>query len=260
LALIIGGHPRSGTTILNRLCQTHPEIAMTGEFRSFLRLNVPYFTYVRSLRLDWYRRGIVSHAGRNAPLRARLLSLGFLIAFLGRLATRASHRITSEDVAWALHGVFPTATLVGDKYPRYVFSLQSLANESNLKRVIIYRDGRDVVNSYLRMVATSWKNLRFVRENQPTASKVAKAWVRSIRDMERFADQLHIIRYEELCQSPRDVLDQLAAYLGVSPGGFKESKVHGSSVGRYAEGLTAQQIDDIVAVSGPTLEKLGYPL
>ncbi len=158
-ALIIGGHPRSGTTILNRLCQLHPDIAMTGEFRSFLRLNVPYLEYARGLRMDWYRRGIVSHAGRRAPTRAKLLSLGFLTVFLGRLLLKARGPIGVQEVGWALHGIFPHAKLVGDKYPRYVFSLEDLVREEHLKQVIIYRDGRDVVSSYLqwsRQLGRTW--------------------------------------------------------------------------------------------------------
>ena len=259
-ALIIGGHPRSGTTILNRLCQLHPDIAMTGEFRSFLRLNVPYLEYARGLRMDWYRRGIVSHAGRRAPTRAKLLSLGFLTVFLGRLLLKARGPIGVQEVGWALHGIFPHAKLVGDKYPRYVFSLEDLVREEHLKRVIIYRDGRDVVSSYLRMVETAWKDLDFVRRNSPNARKVARAWVRSIELMEQHTDELHIIRYEAFCDAPRHHLDELAEYLGVPARGFKHNKVRATSVGRYAEGLTSRQVEDVLRIAGPTLERLNYPL
>lgn len=260
MALIIGGHPRSGTTILNRLCQLHPEIAMTGEFRSFQNLNLPYLEYVRGLRMDWYRRGIVSHAGRNAPLRAKLLSLGFLAIFLGRLLSKARRPIGVQDVGWALHGIFPRAKVVGDKYPRYVFSLDDLVTEKDLKRVIIYRDARDVVSSYLRMVETAWKDLDFVRKNSPNARRVAHAWVRSIELMEQHESKLHIIRYETLCDAPRRHLDELANYLGVSSEGFKHNKVRATSVGRYTDGLTQAQVEDVLQVAGPTLERLNYPV
>jgi hypothetical protein len=82
--------------------------------------------------------------------------------------------------------------------------------------------------------------------------------VRAIEAMERNADRCHIIRYEELMANPREVLDALAGYLGVAPGGFDASIIRPTSVGKHREGLTAEELEQVMAVAGPTLERLGY--
>ena len=260
MALIIGGHPRSGTTILNILCQRHPGMVLTGEFRTFLQLDVPYLAYIRSIRKDWYRRGILSHSGRNAPLDAKLTSARFLAMYMLRLRFCGQRVIGYEQVVSTLHKMFPSAQLVGDKYPRYIFSIDRLVRIPGLKRVIIYRDARDVVSSYLRMARTVWRNDRFILENRPTARKTAHAWVKAISLMEQHAGQLHAIRYETFVESPRQELDRLAAYLDVAPEGFKARRVVATKIGGHRTGLTPDEIADVLQVAGPTMEHLGYSL
>ncbi len=143
MALIIAGDPRSGTTLLARLCNQHPDIQVTMEFREFRSINVGYAEHVRGLRKNWYRRQIM---GRRT-LRNRLASGVFLAEYLLRLLPLARGQIGVKEVEGVLHSMFPQARIVGDKYPRYVFQLDNLARESGLQIVVIYRDCRDVTSS-----------------------------------------------------------------------------------------------------------------
>jgi hypothetical protein len=52
----------------------------------------------------------------------------------------------------------------------------------------------------------------------------------------------------------------MAEWLDVDPSGFDSERVFGSSVGSYRRGLTTKELDEVLAVAGPTLERLGYPL
>ncbi|MBA3562613.1 MAG: sulfotransferase [Gammaproteobacteria bacterium] len=56
MVLLIAGHPRSGTTLLRRLCNAHPDIALTHEVGTFLYLGSSYKEYRRQLiRRSWDR-------------------------------------------------------------------------------------------------------------------------------------------------------------------------------------------------------------
>jgi hypothetical protein len=49
MALIISGHPRSGTTLLQQLCDDHPALGVTNELGNFTHLDRSYLAYARHL-------------------------------------------------------------------------------------------------------------------------------------------------------------------------------------------------------------------
>lgn len=253
MALIIAGHPRSGTTLLARLCDQHPDIRVTKEFREFRSINVGYAEHVRSLRKNWYRHQIV---GRRT-LRNRLASGVFLAEYLLRLLPLARGQIGVKEVEGVLHSMFPQARIVGDKYPRYVFQLDNLVQESGLQIVVIYRDCRDVTSSTLRMTRTIWRNRSWI-QNIDSAPKVSARWVSAIEMMQKHRSIAYCIRYESLVQNPGKELNALANWLGVDPGGFSTELVHTSSVGKHRMGLSPQEVDQVLEIAGPTMKTLGF--
>ena len=67
---LVAGHPRSGTTVLTRLLNTHPEVEATFELGAFERLDTPYPEYRRGLRLGFRDRPVRSQRGwSNGPVR-----------------------------------------------------------------------------------------------------------------------------------------------------------------------------------------------
>ncbi len=54
MVLLIGGHQRSGTTLLKNICNYHPDITVMSEFGIFHGLGEPYWTY--KLRILHKRR------------------------------------------------------------------------------------------------------------------------------------------------------------------------------------------------------------
>jgi len=257
MALIIGGHPRSGTTLMAKLCNRHPEIGVTIEFHNFMALNSSYWDHLRTIRKNWYVRGMVRNAGRGAPWRARLYSARFLALYTLGLLQFANRPIGVAEIELVLHRLFPRAKLVGDKFPRYVFRLDTLVAEPGLKRVIIYRDARDVVSSMLVKLRGPWQHMEVARE-MDSVGKIAQAWVRSIEAMEKHRTHLHAIRYEDLVGNPREKLDALASFLEVDPTGFRDEIVRDTSIGKYRKGLTSDELGQVIAVTGPTLSRLGY--
>jgi hypothetical protein len=147
--------------------------------------------------------------------------------------------------------------VVGDKFPQYMFRMHQFVELQDLLRLVIYRDCRDVTSSFLKKLRADWKNQAWTRPMN-TAEKIARKWVEGVEIMERYAERLFVIRYETLVGDADAELRRVAEWLEVDPSGFDPGKVFGSSVGNYRRGLTADELDDVLKVSGSTLERLGY--
>jgi hypothetical protein len=259
LTLLITGLQRSGTTLLRRLCDGHPDISVTNEFGSFFNLGQPYRVYSWQLLRRWgqvqdkwaYDSAYVRQGGR------RWRNLAFTLRYLRYLAAYRTQPVTAVSAMSAMQQLFPRSRLVGDKLPQYMPLLDTFVRQPNLACIVIYRDCRDVTSSFLVKVRTTWRTRAWVAEVD-TAAKIARRWLDYIELMERHADQIHTIRYESLVQQPQPVLDNLAAWLAVDPAGFATKEVRDSSIGNYQKNLTQSELADVLAVAGPTMARLGY--
>jgi hypothetical protein len=180
-------------------------------------------------------------------------------AHLFHIARMGAGRVTLSAIVAEAREAAPEALVVGDKMPQYIFMMDRLIMVPGLKRLVIYRDCRDVTNSFLRMARTTWRHRLWVRDMN-TAEKIAQSWVRAIEIMGRHADHLFAIRYEDLVDQPVSELNRLAEWLTVDPSGFDAKLVSGSAVGKFRQGLTARELEDVLRVAGPTLERLKYSL
>jgi hypothetical protein len=120
--------------------------------------------------------------------------------------------------------------------------------------VMLYRDGRDVVSSFLKKDRAE----RLPSQPPQTARETAARWVESVDAIRRHAERLFVVRYEDFVSDPDPVLKSLAAYLGVDPAGFRSGRVHERSVGKHRTGLTPEELRDVMEVGGGTLRQLGY--
>ena len=101
-----------------------------------------------------------------------------------------------------------------------------------------------------------WGQHRLTLEE--SIDKVAELGFDGIEIMERYAERLFTVRYETLVREPGTELRRIAEWLDVEPSGFDPKAVYGSSVGNYRRGLTPRQLEAVLEVAGPTLERLGY--
>lgn len=266
--LLIGGSARSGTTLLRDLCDTHPDITLTHEFGTFLALNQPYRAYRRQILRRWRAQGISQCAVlRSSPISSRrrswaisMRSHAFTIRYLEKIRRFRQGTVDLPAVAATLREIFPRPRVVGDKMPKYVQLLDTLAPMSGLAIVIIHRDCRDVTSSHLNMVRTMWRDERWIR-TQDTAEKVAARWVEAIEAMERHRDRIYILRYEDLVRKPRRELAALGEWLAVDPTGFPEASfrnVRDDSVGKHEAGLSERELEAVMNVAGPAMSRLGY--
>lgn len=270
--LVIAGMGRSGTTMLQELCNAHPQMRVTAELGNYAFIGETFPKYaaqtvarIQRIGGRWRIMGppgsVPGKLSHHIRLRSRNHAANIRdgAIHLFRLARRCPDRVTLEELIVEAEGGNQELRIVGDKFPTYAFMLDRLVALPQLLRLVIYRDCRDVTSSYLRKVRTEWKRQRWARGMDDT-EKIARRWVRAIEEMEKHAKDLHVIRYEELVTNPRPVLNRLADWLAVEPVWFDPRKASDSSVGKYQQGLTTQELADVLRVAGPTLERLNYSL
>ncbi len=268
MVLLIGGHPRSGTTLLKNICNYHPDITVMSEIGIFQGLGDPYRTYKKHIlkrildkkRKDIFRKRLFDPSYFIKQRMSTLITFWnnpFVIHYLLKLYRYHNEPINVRTIETVLQSIFPQTRVVGDKYPDYVFWLDEFAKIDSLYRLIIYRDCRDVTSSTLNKAYTTWRNEPWIKHTN-TAEKITKRWVRSIEMMERHKDNLHIIRYEDLVQEPKRELEALGRWLGVNPAGFPEKMVRNTSIGKYKSGLSDEELATVINIAGPTMGRLGY--
>jgi hypothetical protein len=166
--------------------------------------------------------------------------------------------IDVQIIEAALKRFFPESSILGDKWPHYMFLMDKFVNADNLLQcLVIYRDCRDVTSSFLKQARTVWRQQDWVNDLN-TAEKIARHWVEGIRLMERHAAQLHIVRYEDLIDNPKAVFASIGDWLGVDPAGFPTHEIKRSSLGKYKGGLTNEELATVMDIAGPTMAQLGY--
>ncbi len=207
------GCPRSGTTLLRRLADAHPELAVARGTRWIART----FEFRRGLTEDGYVTPQLLERLRDDPFRLERLALEE--GDLERLAT--GERISFADFVTALYDLYAERhgkRLAGDKTPgygRYLPLLHGLWPSA--KFVHIVRDGRDVCLSVLdwRKDATGFSTF-----DRDPATTVGVWWEWYVRLGLEGAGELepglyHEVRYESLVAAPEHECKRLCAFLGL---------------------------------------------
>lgn len=257
--LIIAGMPRSGTTLLQRLCDRHPHMRVSNDFGNYAFIGDSFPLYTakaarRVLEINGGSRILGTFSGRTTNY---LSNVHTTFSHLIRIAQFGTGAVTLSAITTEARKNDPHIRVVGDKFPQYIFTMDRLVQLPELLRLVVYRDCRDVTSSFLKMVRTKWKYRRWIRDTN-TAGKIARLWVRAVEVMERHADDLFVVRYENLVGDPRSELLRLAEWLDVDPSGLDASWVSDSSVGKYERGLTGRELDEVMSVAGPTMQRLNY--
>ena len=218
MALFITGHDRSGTTLLQKLCNDHPQLTVTNEFNVFMPLGLSYANYSKHMlqSLMRVRNRFLFNQKYNIWGKKRYTNFPYTLSFLIHLLQYHQSQITVEDVEAALRKMAPQAKIVGDKCTYYNEILPTIMKNEELSGIIIYRDARDTTASFLQKARTSWKNQAWAQKYN-TAGLIAQRWVQYMELMEQFSTKLYIIRYENLVQEPaKELLDlgELAGCFG----------------------------------------------
>lgn len=263
MGFIIGGHQRSGTSIMYVLCNEHPDISMTLEFANYEMVGETHRAYIRWLYEWWWEKRHIWFRREYKEESYRFLRhLGFTTAYAMRMYRPLQHRVTVAQVDNALHRMFPESPIVGDKYPDYIFHIDRLINHEPLKFMVMYRDSRDVVSSTLRKARTDWKNIHPFVGLIDTAEKVAHRWNWAIELQEKHMHnpKMLLIRYEDLILESHKTMTTVGEWLGVDPAGFPIESLKDTSIGKYRNGLTDEEVEIVEEITRPKMQHLGYDI
>ena len=209
--LFIVGCARSGTTLVHRIVDAHPEIAITPEMhwisRQFKNQNRLVTPEVVS-ELTGHKR----FAQFEIPPQQfeGLLGSGEVIpypTFLNRL--------------FGLYGKIKNKPLVGNKTSGYVRRIPTLhALWPEAKFVHIIRDGRDVCLSVLHWKKAERTAGRYASWEEDPVSTTALWWERKVRKAREDGAALgpglyHETLYEDLVDDPERECNRLCEFLGV---------------------------------------------
>ena len=215
--VFIVGCPRSGTTLLQRIVDSHPQITITPETHW-----IPEFCKRDNglLPHGWVTPEFISHLGHYRTFANLGIGLDKLEELL-RSRGSISYAQFVTDI-FDLYGKAQRKRLVGDKTPGYVRSIRLLhILWPRAKFIHLIRDGRDVCLSVI-----NWKKKvsklaeRFPTWSEDPVSTAALWWewhVRSGRQEARTLESslYYEVRYESLIVSPVEECTKLCAFLNV---------------------------------------------
>ncbi len=275
--VFIVGCPRSGTTLLQRMVNAHPDIAVTPESHWIPRLYAkPWaLTSEGPVKPKLIRR-LLGHP-KFARLKispeeiARLTGNGKPISY-GNLVSRI----------FELYGERQGKPLVGDKTPDYVRSIETLHSLWPSARFVhVIRDGRDVALSMMDWPKSRPKPGDFTTWREDRVSTAALWWEFNVRlgrkaGMSIGNNLYYEVRYESLVNHPREEIAALCGFLGVpyadsmlhfyeatatSDPGLEARRAHlpvTPGLRDWSAQLPTQDNERFEAAAGTLLEELGY--
>jgi hypothetical protein len=257
-AIFIGGVPRSGTTLLRVMLDSHSRIHCGTELR-----------VLPGLADLWQLTSLSAQPLLSAHYRVDERRLRDVYADLSRGCLEPAWRASgkpraAEKTPWNL---------------RVFAALGRLFPEARLIHVV--RDGRDVVASRLERDRAEQPMVSSHRQ----AAQRAAEWVegmeiaRGLRGDDLLAGRYLELRYEELVTNPVRILRRLCELIeeafeatmlefhhiereldGTEEWSAESVRrpVHTESIGRFRRTLTGDELAIVLQVAGPTLVKLGY--
>jgi len=266
--IIILGAPRSGTTLLRRLVDAHPNIACPGETNVFTACG----RFLRAERIaEGVRIGVLDGLGyagfSSSEILARLREFAF-----------SFHREYAQNqgkARWASKTAF-------DAF--YLDEIEQLCGE-HAHFICIQRHGLDVACSIQELCNKNGTYLRELHEyviRYPTMLEAfAHAWVDLAQSLDAFAKRhpqnAVQVTYEDLIEHTDTTMARLMAFVGEtwtpalidraletrSNLGLGDWKTYGrtsigaESIGRWKE-LSRDTIGRLGAICNPTLTLCGY--
>jgi len=243
------GCPRSGTTLLQRMVNAHPQLAVANDThfipRALKKINT------KAHQGDWVTLPLTEDLVSSVRHYRRFPRLGVAEEAVNQAANRAQ---TYSDFVSELYLEFAGMhgkALGGEKTPDYVKCLPLLHGLFPwVKTAHIIRDGRDVALSTLQWANPEKGPGKFELWKTEPVAVCALWWRQQVGLGRRDAallkpDRYHELRYEDLVSDPATVLRSVTDFLGLDFASemlsFNEGKVRSDS------GLSAKK-----AWLGPT--------
>jgi hypothetical protein len=223
--LFIVGCARSGTTLVHRIVDAHPQIAITPEMH--------WITRQFKIRNGLVSSELVSELTGHKRFAQFEIPRQQFEGLLGSGETVPYPTFLNR--VFGLYGKINNKPLVGNKTPAYVRNIPTFhALWPEAKFVHIIRDGRDVCMSILNWKKAERTVGRYASWEEDPVSTTALWWERKVRKAREDGAALgpglyHEMHYEDLVDDPQRECNRLCEFLGVP---YDDAMI------RFAEGKT----------------------
>lgn len=275
--IFVVGAPRSGTTLLQYMLRSHPNISLpTGESHFLIPLYRQRAAYGDMSQRENIQRVLYEMHRRSTEfIETDLHGLKFDVDALAARLAEAGCRTLPQlfDAFFTLNAEGEDKRRWGDKTPYYVLHIPLILEMFPGAQIIhLIRDGRDVA---LSMFARKYD---FHVYNTYHAAKYWQQYVETGREYGRklSADVYHELRYEDLVFDPAASLRRLCAFLGEEYSddllNYRKAQTDGGKTPLLKQGvkadnaekwraeMTPRQIQVFEAAAGTTLREHGYAL
>ncbi|CAL8090462.1 unnamed protein product [Calicophoron daubneyi] len=186
--VFIGGHPRSGTTLLRVLLDVHPQIRCGPESRI-----IPHMLS----QLNSFQSGYVNHQLKAARVYPQAVHAAFsaFIATLVEEAGEPAQTLCSKDPM-----TFEFLRLLGGLFPKAKF-------------IHVVRDGRAVTASMLKRRITTGDGIRSARFVFWRWEKITFSMVQQCSELGPLG--CFQVRYEDIVLRPHATMRKILGFLGV---------------------------------------------
>lgn len=248
IPIFIGGEGRSGTSLMRVIIDSHPNIASGPETHLF---RDPMFVQTFKHLLENYWERIEEYDPEPVKRMGRAYAAMFH-QFFGEYAA------SKNKTRWA------------DKTPQNILAINFLliVFDQRVKFIHVIRDGRDVTSSVLGQkwgadnvaaAAESWK--RCIDEGRAHRGKqyyievqyeaLINDFERSLRRIFEFLDEPFTGELLNYFAAEHDLADDSSSHQVVKP-------PYTSSIGRWKNDLSADDLKVFYGIAGDTLDELGY--
>jgi protein-tyrosine sulfotransferase len=268
------GSGRSGNTLLRAILSQREEVAIPPESYVLGEI-IRKFNIINSLEWKDICKFVISTFQSNHEYYTWELDYTPLYQKVFNLPEKDRTLSTLIDEIYVFYASDkkPEFKLWGDKTPRNTFSLYWINRVFPKSKFIhIIRDGRDVVNSYIKSGLYH------------DVAGASERWLSSIQEVEVFKQKVEPeryleVRYEELVSHPSKVTKEICNFVGIKYDDYmldfsnsvKElgdtkhehhknlnNPINTGSIGKWKKGLTKDQINEIEGVCKEKLRELSY--
>lgn len=276
------GNPRSGTTILRLMLDSHPNITVPPECGFMVWFYNEYSHFQFDSREDISK--FISKLKKAKKIDSWNLDYKSLEdVLLNNLPLEYKDLINLIYRSFSLE---KDLKIWGDKNNYYINHIQQITSiYPRAKFIHIVRDGRDVACSYKELNA---KNIisEFAPKLPSNISQIAMEWctnnLQIEKGIENYAEKkyYHLIRYEDLINNSEFELQKITEFLELDyssemlkyhyisksyePEEYFQWKAktktppNSSSIGRYRNDLSPSELDTFLSLGMPLLMKYGY--
>ncbi len=280
--LLIGGYPKSGTTLLLALLDYHPQLVVFPEETRFSHM---VFPHAENCSCDYVLKETGVHILGNGAFhwpsgwrdysQIDFAQYGQLVrSYVAERAATGEVLLEAVLNAYAVVTQQPKRKYWVEKTPGNEFQLGRLRRRwPTMRAIYIVRNPLQNFHSYGKKQAAGGFSL--------TPEKFVLRWLKSLAAWDRFTQDnpnALLMRYEDLVTDPRATLEEVCRFLEIEwndtllrptrNGAFwSGNSMHGevyqgispAVLDKYRQELTAEEIGFLETWLAPTMQRFGWP-